>query len=458
MLPTPPPSPRPNESCSPEKRIGDVLANWLKITGVLGYGAYGIVYVAEDVRTGTPYAVKALNKLGLEPRQQKFQQREIQLHYQASFHENVVSLVKILETYDCTYVVLEYCPEGDLFSNITEKGQYVGNDHMVKSIFLQILDAVNFCHMIGIYHRDLKPENILVTNGGSTVKLADFGLATTERITSDYGCGSTFYMSPECQQATPRPFASYASAPNDVWSLGVILVNLTCGRNPWKRACFEDSTFRAFMRDRSFLKTILPVSDELNGVLARIFEPDPSQRITLPELKDAILACGQFTNVPPSPSEMLFEPICIPEPIQPVQPIQAIQPIQPLQSIPVHLVTPPTTPPISSSVQLPWTAPLSPRLSQLSDSSGSTDSDNASAFSDISAVSSMSSLSTHSTAHSAFQPISTVSAQKIVPYTQSIYVPSPSIWYQIPAHFQRMAAGYLPSFQQHHSFTQLQVC
>jgi serine/threonine protein kinase len=196
MYPTPPASPRPNDFCSPEDRIGEVLSNWLRITGVLGVGAYGVVYTAVDMQTGTPYAVKALNKIGLEPRQQRFQQREIQLHYRASFHENVVSLVKILETYECTYVVLEYCPEGDLFSNITERGQYVGNDHMVKSIFLQILDAVNFCHMNGIYHRDLKPENILVTNGGNTVKLADFGLATTERITSDYGCGSTFYMSP----------------------------------------------------------------------------------------------------------------------------------------------------------------------------------------------------------------------------------------------------------------------
>ncbi|KAF2665763.1 serine/threonine protein kinase, partial [Microthyrium microscopicum] len=303
MLPTPPQSPRPNEFCTPEKRIGDILADWLRITGVLGYGAYGVVYVAEDLRTGIPYAVKALNKLGLEPRQQKFQQREIQLHYQASFHENVVSLVKILETYDCTYVVLEYCPEGDLFSNITEKGQYVGNDHMVKSIFLQILDAVHFCHTIGIYHRDLKPENILVTNGGNTVKLADFGLATTESITSDYGCGSTFYMSPECQQATPRPFASYASAPNDIWSLGVILVNLACGRNPWKRACFDDSTFRAYMRDRAFLQTILPISDELNNILSCIFEPDASQRISLADLREAILSCGSFTKhtLPPSP-------------------------------------------------------------------------------------------------------------------------------------------------------------
>jgi serine/threonine protein kinase len=197
MLPTPPASPVLDGFCSaPEDRLGQVLANWLRLDGILGVGAYGVVYTAVELQTGKQYAVKALNKIGLEPRQQRFQQREISLHYRASLHENVVSMVKILDSYDCTFVVIEYCPEGDLFSNITECGKYVGNDFMAKSIFLQILDAVEYCHSIGIYHRDLKPENILVTNGGNTVKLADFGLATTERITSDYGCGSTFYMSP----------------------------------------------------------------------------------------------------------------------------------------------------------------------------------------------------------------------------------------------------------------------
>lgn len=196
MYPTPPASPTLDGYCTPEERLGHILAGRLQLTSVLGVGAYGVVYTALDLQTNIQYAVKALNKLGLEPRQQRFQQREIQLHYQASYHPNVVSLVKIMDTSDTTYVVIEYCPEGDLFSNITEKGKYVANDYLAKSTFLQVLDAVEYCHSIGIYHRDLKPENILVTDDGMTVKLADFGLATTDRITSDYGCGSTFYMSP----------------------------------------------------------------------------------------------------------------------------------------------------------------------------------------------------------------------------------------------------------------------
>lgn len=210
MLPTPPTSPSFRPSLAPEDRLGWVLAGRLELTSILGIGAYGVVYTALDIHTNIPYAVKALTKTGLDARQRRFQQREIKLHHEASQHPNVVSLVRILDSPDCTFVVIEYCPEGDLFSNITERGQFVGNDALAKHVFLQILDAVRYCHSIGIYHRDLKPENILVTDQGSTVKLADFGLATRDRITSDFGCGSTFYMSPGKLQSrrTPLPFAS----------------------------------------------------------------------------------------------------------------------------------------------------------------------------------------------------------------------------------------------------------
>lgn len=86
-------------------------------------------------------------------------------------------------------------------------------------------------------------------------------------------------------------------------------MNLTCGRNPWKQASVEDSTYRAYTRSAGFLKTILPVSDELNDILGSIFTRDPEQRITLPALKQRILACSRFTcneqpalpTPPPSP-------------------------------------------------------------------------------------------------------------------------------------------------------------
>lgn len=379
--PTPPASPAFGQPCAipshiavqqpclprfvpvtPEERLGRFITTTLQLTGIVGTGAYGVVYSAVDTKTHVRYAVKCLSKFNpdgspLDRRQVAFQTREIRLHYLASTHPNVVSILKIIDYPDAIYVVLEYCPEGDLFYNITECGQYVGKDELAKKVFLQILDAVEHCHSLGIYHRDLKPENILVSDRGETVKLADFGLATSSDRSEDYGCGSTFYMSPgrlfpsirprtripvlfvscfqtplfqtaptlllglptdfdlslflfpprlEClDHSSRRPF--YYCAPNDVWSLGVILVNLTCGRNPWKQASFEDSTYRAYTENQEFLKTILPVSDELNDILGRVFTRNPDHRITLAELRARILACPRFTEqptalVPPSPA------------------------------------------------------------------------------------------------------------------------------------------------------------
>jgi len=328
-LPTPPPSPAFGQKCPlpqhlaqqqqqqqqqqqyhqprfiparPEERLGRFLTGSLQLTEILGTGAYGVVYAALDTKTNVRYAVKCLSKFNadgtpLDRRQLAFQHREIRLHWLASAHPNVVSMLKIIDNPDCVYVILEYCPEGDLFFNITERGQYVGKDDLAKRVFLQILDAVEYCHSLGIYHRDLKPENVLVTDHGETVKLADFGLATASDRSEDYGCGSTFYMSPEClDPSSRRPF--YYCAPNDVWSLGVILVNLTCGRNPWKQASVEDQTFRAYTRSPGFLKTILPVTDELDDILGRIFVRNPDERITLPELRARILACSRFTEQP----------------------------------------------------------------------------------------------------------------------------------------------------------------
>lgn len=88
----------------------------------------------------------------------------------------------------------------------------------------------------------------------------------------------------------------YATAPNDVWALGVILINLATGRNPWKQASLKDDAFRAYLTDPDFLLSILPISRELNRILKRIFCIDPMRRITLPELKEKIRNCKYFTR------------------------------------------------------------------------------------------------------------------------------------------------------------------
>ncbi|KAG9057520.1 hypothetical protein FS842_006050 [Serendipita sp. 407] len=265
---------------------------------VLGSGAYGVCYEAHSLekRADGPrrYAVKCLIKVGLDERQRMFQLRELKLHAVASAHPGVVTLHRIFEEGDCVFLVMDLA-EGDLFGMITERHIYLGRDALIRHIFCQIVDALEYCHTRGIYHRDLKPENILCVSSGTKVMLSDFGLATTDPVSRDFGCGSSYYMSPECYGGIFHRVSAYATRQNDIWALGVILVNLTCGRNPWRQASPSDDTFRAFVHDSEFLPHILPVSRACNEILKQIFALDPKDRITLPRLRQAIHKVERFT-------------------------------------------------------------------------------------------------------------------------------------------------------------------
>ncbi|PHZ09410.1 Pkinase-domain-containing protein [Rhizopus microsporus ATCC 52813] len=281
--------------------IGTIIDD-LEIKQVLSVGAYGQVYLAKDIYTLEEYAVKSLPRPGPDSHQLSFQQTEIMIHTHLSGHPHIIPLEKVIKTSKTSkwiHAVIEYGPEGDLFTAIIDRGIYYGNHSLIRHVFLQLIDAVRYCHSKGIYHRDLKPENILVFDQGRTLKLADFGLATTDRYSTDYGCGSTFYFSPECQGGLlMNSWMGYATAPNDVWSLGIILINLAAGRNPWRIASLEDETYSAFLQDPNLLLKILPISNELNRILKRIFCLDPLKRITLDELYLRVQHCTHFTRTP----------------------------------------------------------------------------------------------------------------------------------------------------------------
>lgn len=292
---------------------GSIVHDEIQIIRTLGVGAYGKVYLGQDLKTKQRYAIKALQQRQLDDHQRALQRNEMILHSKLT-HPNIIQLERIIKHNECVHMVLEHCAEGDLFSAITERNLYHGNHALIRQVFLQLIDAVQYCHQQHVYHRDLKPENILVFNNGRTLKIADFGLATSQAVSKDFGCGSTFYFSPgriainilmhlktnlsmaECQGDDVHLSNGYATAPNDVWSLGVILVNLAASRNPWRQACLDDDTFRAYLADRDYLLKVLPISRELNGIIKRIFCIDPKRRISLEELRESILHCKYFTR------------------------------------------------------------------------------------------------------------------------------------------------------------------
>ncbi|PPQ67205.1 hypothetical protein CVT26_007278 [Gymnopilus dilepis] len=265
----------------------------LELVEVLGVGGYGVVYRAVDTRPHAglkSYAVKCLVASGQQTaRQRQIHIREIALHQLASAHPGVVTLHRVVEQGNHTYIIMDYAPDHDLFTQILHSCRYLGDDALIKDIFLQLLDAVEYCHSLGIYHRDLKPENILCYDDGLRVAITDFGLATTDKLSDEFRTGSVYHMSPECQGGEFAPTGHYSPMFNDIWSLGIILLNLATGRNPWKSATPNDPTFQAYLRDpMGFLPTVLPISPEVNEILVRMLDVDWRERSTLREVRYAI--------------------------------------------------------------------------------------------------------------------------------------------------------------------------
>ena len=95
----------------------------------------------------------------------------------------------------------------------------------------------------------------------------------------------------ECQAGD----STYSPKHNDIWSLGIILLNLTTGRNPWKSATLNDDTYQAYLKDPDvFLMSVLPISEELNDILVQILQINWTARISLIDLRAAVEGVSTF--------------------------------------------------------------------------------------------------------------------------------------------------------------------
>jgi serine/threonine protein kinase len=239
----------------------------------IGRGGYSIVYLATDLHDPSRKRKVAI-KCMLEKRKEN-SGREIALQrHAARYIPGVVNIYESFMERNLFFIVLEYCPGGNVFSAIEEKRMFVGREDRIRSTFIQMVDIIIRIHSLGIFHRDLKPENFLLDADMTTVRLADFGLATTTEYSMRFGCGSYSYMTPECLVGGYNPRVQYySSRAADIWALAIILINLTTDRNPWAQATMDDSCYASFTKDPGFLSKMLPLSpgleSMLNGVLKR---------------------------------------------------------------------------------------------------------------------------------------------------------------------------------------------
>ncbi|KAF9025199.1 hypothetical protein BGZ52_009557 [Haplosporangium bisporale] len=232
----------------------------LTLISALGAGSYAVVYLAKEVASGSLYALKCLGKDKLTEEEVAVQRTEVVIHTSLPKHSNIIHLFNMFETTNHLFLLLEYSSGMDMYQWISMRSDRTdpvsGSAYtpaarlsVIKSVFDQVLEGVSQVHHCGVAHRDLKPENFLIehADGQYTVKITDFGLATTDMESDEFECGSKPYMSYECRNGdTP-----YNVQMADIWSLGIILINLLYHRCPWSDPCPEESyAFSSFLCNR----------------------------------------------------------------------------------------------------------------------------------------------------------------------------------------------------------------
>ncbi|XP_062106593.1 SNF1-related protein kinase catalytic subunit alpha KIN10-like [Humulus lupulus] len=285
-------------------RTGDMLLRNYKLGKRLGFGASATVKLAEHVLTGLKVAIKIINKH--EIRKIKDMEEKVRREMKIAkllVHPHIVRLYEVIETSTDIFLVLEYAESGELFDYIVYKNRL--NENEARSLFQQIISGVEYCHRNMVVHRDLKPENLLL-DSKYHVKIADFGFSNILRDGRflKTSCGSPSYAAPEILFGK-----LYAGPEVDVWSCGVILYALLCGKLP-----FDEGNISDFYRKIKHGIYNLPMSlpPGARDLIRRILVVDPTRRMTIPQIRQhpwfkAHLPC--YLTVPPLEANQLAKKI-----------------------------------------------------------------------------------------------------------------------------------------------------
>src|SRR6187402_1911973 len=221
--------------------IGQLIGGRYRVTGVLGEGGMGIVYVGEQQMGSTvrKVAIKTLHShLSKDPAVLARFHRECGTVAQLE-HPNTIKFYDFGATADGPlYIAMEFV-SGRPLADAVQDGPMVP-DRVVK-IMRQVCGALDEAHMQGVIHRDLKPENVILTNRAGEsdfVKVLDFGIAARtesadaqkEAKLTQQGMvlGTPPYMSPE--QFTGKAL----DARSDIYSLAVLSYELLTGKLPFE--------------------------------------------------------------------------------------------------------------------------------------------------------------------------------------------------------------------------------
>jgi serine/threonine-protein kinase len=238
----------------------------------LGAGGMGVVYRAEDVRLNRMVALKfPLRGYAVDQEAAARFLREARSAAGLD-HPNICTVHEVGETEDGQlFLAMAYYAGETLRDRLTRQGPLALDDAL--EIASQMARGLACAHGAGVVHRDLKPANVMLTGSGG-VKILDFGIAKVRDATftvSGVAMGTVAYMSPE------QLFGERVDGRTDLWSLGVVLVEMVTGQHPSGR---EDmlATLARHAESGQHRPLNPAVLGSFRSIVTRLLQKDPDKR------------------------------------------------------------------------------------------------------------------------------------------------------------------------------------
>ena len=267
----------------------------------LGKGAMGVVYLGRDPKINRVVAIKTMalsqefeaDEL-VEVKERFFREAETAGRLN---HPNIVQMYDAGEEHDLAYIAMEFLKGKDLVP-YSKPGNLMPVPR-VLSIVARVADALSYAHENSVVHRDIKPANIMYEPESDQVKVTDFGIARitdSSKTKTGMVLGTPSYMSPE-QLAGKK-----IDGRSDLFSLGVMLYQMSCGKLPFEGDSMAQLMFRIANEAHPDIRTINPDLPEcVADIIGKALTKDPDVRYqTGAEFSRDIRTCLSMSGTAPA--------------------------------------------------------------------------------------------------------------------------------------------------------------